>query len=114
MLPSRGSLQSPLPLLLAGIAGALILIAVVTLLARQPSSADPFTTATLSAPEALATVAQQMRSGTASQQVMTQGQAVFDNGTWRVMVGAAQFHFTVRNRIVVPDNDAAAQLEFGG
>ena len=58
-------------------------------------------------------VAESMRSGESAARVSTQGSARFEDGTWYVSVGDAQFHFTQRNRIVVPDNQAASQLKYG-
>jgi hypothetical protein len=104
------SLRSPVPLIVAGIGVTLLVIAAVTLPPRpQP---EPAQTANLSDAEALTLVAHDMRSAQAAQRVMDQGQARFNDGTWTVSVGGAQFHFTQRNRIVVADNDPAVQLEY--
>jgi hypothetical protein len=104
------SLRSPLPLLVAGIGVALLVIAVVTLPARP--APEPPQTATLSPQEALTLVAAAVRSGDAALQIRDQGQARFDDGTWTISLGQAEFHFSQRNRIVVADNDAAAQLMY--
>jgi hypothetical protein len=105
------SLRSPLPLLVAGIGVTILVIALVTLPPRAPAP-DPTQTETLSHQEVLTLVATQMRSGDAANQVMSQGDVRFEDGTWTITVGQAQFHFSQRNRIVVPDNPPAAQLEF--
>ena len=105
------SLRSPLPLIVAGVGVTLLVIAVVTLPPR-PAPESP-QTATLSDAEALTIVAHDMRSADAAQKVMTQGQARFDDGTWYVTVGPADFHFTQRNRIVVAEDPPAIQLEYG-
>src|SRR3954462_10828271 len=86
------SLRSPLPLLVAGIGVAILVIAVVTLPPR-PAAPDPSQTATLSDSEALTLVAHEMRSGQAAARVMSEGQARFDDGTWYVNVSGAHFHF---------------------
>jgi hypothetical protein len=104
-------LRSPLPLLLAGVILALALI-VLAQNARQ-APVEQTNQTTLSDREALTVVAEKMRSGEAAQQVVNQGQAVYADGAWHVTVGDAQFHFSSRNRVVVPDNSAAAKLEFG-
>jgi hypothetical protein len=104
------SLRSPLPLIAAAIGVTLLVIAAVTLPARpQPVPAQ---TENISDAEALTLVAHDMRSAAAAQRVMNEGQTRFDDGTWYVSVGGAQFHFTQRNRIVVAENDAAIQLEY--
>jgi hypothetical protein len=105
------SLRSPLPLLVAGVGVALLVIAVVTLPPR-PATPDPTQFETLTQKEALTIVAETMRSGDSAVRVSTQGQARFDDGTWLVTVGEAQFHFTQRNRIVVPDNPQAEALKY--
>lgn len=106
------SLRSPLPLIVAGIGVTLLVIAVVALPPRpQP---EPAQTANLSNAEALTLVAHEMRSSQAAQRVMDLGQVRFDDGTWYVSLGDAQFHFSQRNRIVVAENDAAIQLEYSG
>lgn len=104
------SLRSPVPLLVAGIGVALLVIAVVTLPGRP--TAEPTQTATISPEEALTLVANDMRSGDVAVQVRSHGQARFNDGTWTISVGEAQFHFSQRNRIVVADNSAAWQLQY--
>jgi hypothetical protein len=104
------SLRSPIPLLVAGIGVALLVIAVVTLPGRpQP---EPTQTPNISPEEALTLVADAMRSGEVGLQIRSQGQARFDDGTWTISLGEAQFHFSQRNRIVVADNPAAWQLQY--
>lgn len=116
-LPSRrssrpaGGVRSPIPLLLAGIFTALLLLLAVALPSRRPP-VDPTTSTTLSEQEALTIVAEKMRSGSAAVDVMARGRAEFDGGTWRVTVGDARFYFTSRNGVVVPDNEAARALKF--
>jgi hypothetical protein len=104
-------IRSPLPLLLVGVILALVLI-VLAQSVRQPAP-EPTNQTTLSDREALTLVAEKMRSGEAAQRVLNQGQATFEDGAWRITVGDAQFHFSARNRVVVPDNAAATALEFG-
>jgi len=106
------SLRSPLPLLVAGLGLTVLVIAIVTLPTRQ--AAPPVETENLTRQEALTIVADAMRSGTAAAQVLNQGDVRFDDGAWYVSVGAAQFHFTQRNHIVVADNPAAVQLKYLG
>ena len=105
------SLRSPLPLLAAGILAALLLIAIMTL-PPKPAGVDASKVETLSQGEAITIVAQAMRSGDAAVRVATQGQARFNDGSWYISVGDAQFRFSQRNRIVVAENDAAKQLQF--
>ena len=107
------SLRSPLPLLVAGVGAALLVIAVVTLPPRQPPP-DPAQTETLTQQEARALVAHEMRTPDGATQIVNRGQIRFDDGTWYISVGDAQFHFSQRNRIVVADNDAAVQFQFRG
>lgn len=104
-------LRSPVPLLLGGALAALVLILVVALPARQPP-VDPTSFTTLSEREALTLVAEKARSGEAARQLLTAGQARFEDGTWFITVGEARFYFSVRNRVVVPENDAAVALLF--
>jgi hypothetical protein len=104
------SLRSPVPLIVAGIGVALLVIAAVTLPPRP--APEPAQTANLSEAEALTIVAHDMRAADAAQRVMTDGHASFDDGTWYVNVGPAHFHFTQRNRIVVPDDAAAIQFQY--
>ena len=105
-------IRSPLPLLLVGVILALILIVVAQAARQTPAPGTNQTT--LSDREALTMVAEKMRSGQAAEQVMSEGQARFEDGAWQVTVGDANFHFSTRNQVVVPDNTAAEQLEFGG
>ena len=107
------SLRSPLPLLVAGLGVAVLVIAAVTLPPRPPAP-DPTRLENISGQEALTIVANAMRSGNAAIQVVDQGQTRFDDGTWYVSVGQAQFHFSQRNRIVVADNDAGKRLMYAG
>ncbi|MBV9171233.1 MAG: hypothetical protein JOZ81_14240 [Chloroflexi bacterium] len=104
------SLRSPVPLLVAGIGVTLLVIAVVTLPSRP--TPEPTQTANISPEEALTLVANDMRSGDAATQIRSQGDARFNDGTWTVALGDAQFHFSQRNRIVVADNAAAWQLQY--
>jgi hypothetical protein len=105
------SLRSPLPLLVAGIGVAILVIAVVTLPPRPPAP-DPSQTALLRDNEALTLVAHEMRSGDAAARVMSEGEVRFDDGQWYVNVGAAHFHFSQRNRIVIADDPPAIQLQY--
>src|SRR4029078_4295306 len=102
------SLRSPLPLIVAGIGITVLVIALVTLPPRPPAP-DLSQIETLTQQEAKSVVAKEMRSSTAAVQVINQGNIRFDDGTWYLTVGDAQFHFSQRNRIVVADNDAAVQ-----
>ena len=106
------SLRSPVPLLVAGIGVALLVIAVVTLPSRPAAEAQQ--TPNISTEEAVTLVANEMWSSDAAIQVRSQGHARFDDGTWTITLGDAQFHFSQRNRIVVADNSAAWQLQYGG
>jgi hypothetical protein len=105
------SLRSPLPLIVAGVGVALLVIAVVTLPPR-PAGPDPSQTATLSDSEVRTLVAHEMRSGEAAARVMREAQVRFDDGTWYISVGDAHFHFSQRNRIVVADDPPAIQLQY--
>ena len=105
------SLRSPLPLMVAGVGVALLIIAAVTL-PQRPAAPEP-QTANLSDAEALTIVAHEMRSSDAATRVMGEGRTRFDDGTWYVSVGGAHFHFTQRNRIVVADDPQAVQLQYG-
>ncbi len=105
------SLRSPLPLLVAGVGLAILVIAIVTLPPR-PAQPDPSQIETLTQQEAKTVVAHEMRSGEAAAQVLNQSAIRFEDGTWYVNVGDAQFHFSQRNRIVVADNDAAIRLQY--
>jgi hypothetical protein len=106
------SLRSPLPLLVAGLGVAVLVIAAVTLPPRPPA-ADPSRAETISGQEALTLVAGAVRSSDGAMQVVDAGDTRFDDGTWYITVGQAQFHFSQRNRIVVADNDAAKKLMYG-
>jgi hypothetical protein len=105
------SLRSPLPLMVAGVGAAILVIAVVTLPPRAPAI-DPLQTQQLTESEVRTLVAHDMRSGAAAARVMTDSQLRFDDGTWYVSVGNAHFHFSQRNRIVVADDAAAVQLQY--
>jgi hypothetical protein len=105
------SLRSPLPLLVAGVGVALLVIAVVTLPPR-PAAPDPSQVETLTQQEARAVVAHEMRSGEAAAHVLNQSTIRFDDGTWYLSVGDARFHFSQRNRIVVAENQAAIDLQY--
>src|ERR671936_1179041 len=84
------SLRSPLPLMVAGVGVALLVIAAVTLPPRP--AAPESQTANLSDAEALTIVAHDMRSADAATRVMNEGRTRFDDGTWYVSVGGAHFH----------------------
>jgi hypothetical protein len=105
------SLRSPLPLMVAGIGVALLVIAAVTLPPRPPAP-DTNQTRNLSDAEALSIVAHEMRTADAAGRVMSDGQTRFDDGTWYISVSGAHFHFTQRNRIVVAEDPPAIQLQF--
>src|SRR5947209_5956423 len=105
------SLRSPLPLIVAGVGIALLVIAVVTLPPR-PSVSAPDTAPTLGDAEVLSLVAHEMRSGEAAARVLADGQTRFDDGTWYISVGGAHFHFSQRNRIVVPEDPPAIDLQY--
>jgi hypothetical protein len=105
------SLRSPLPLLVAGVGVTLLVIALVTLPPR-PAAPDPTAIETLTQQEAKSIVAEKMRSGQAAAQVLNQGAVRFDDGTWYVSVGDAQFHFSQRNRVVVADNPSAVDFQY--
>jgi hypothetical protein len=105
------SLRSPVPLLVAGVGITLLVIAVVALPPRPPAP-DPAQTETLTQLEAKSLVAREMRSGEAAAQILNLGNVRFEDGTWFISLGEAQFHFSQRNRIVVADNQAAVQLQY--
>jgi hypothetical protein len=105
------SLRSPLPLMVAGVGAAILVIAVVTLPPR-PAAPDPTQMATLSDSEVKTLVAHEMRSGDSAARVMTDGEVRFDDGTWYVSVGGAHFHLSQRNRIVVADDPPAIRLQY--
>jgi hypothetical protein len=105
------SLRSPLPLLVAGIGVAILVIAVVTLRPR-PDVPDPSQNPTLADNEVLTLVAHEMRSADAAARVISQGQVRFADGSWSVNVDGAHFHLSNRNRIVVADDPAAIQLQY--
>lgn len=107
------SLRSPLPLMVAGLGVALLVIAVVTLPPRPPAP-DANQTRNLSDAEALAIVAHEMRSADGASRVMRDGETRFDDGTWYIIVSGAHFHFTQRNRIVVAEDPPAIQLQYAG
>ncbi len=104
------SLRSPLPLMVAGVGAAILVIAVVTLPPR-PASPEP-QTANLSEAEVRALVAHEMRSGAAAARIVDESQVRFEDGTWFVSVGNAHFHFSQRNHIVVADDPPAVQLQY--
>ena len=104
------SLRSPLPLIVAGVGVTLVVIAAVTLPPRP--STDSTQAANLADAEALSIVAHEMRSSGAAARVMSEGEPHFNDGTWYVSIGNAHFHFTQRNRIVVPEDESAIQLEY--
>jgi hypothetical protein len=106
------SLRSPLPLIVAGIGVAILVIAVVTLPPR-PAPPDPAQLPTLGDSEVLALVAHEMRSGAAAARVMSEGQVRFQDGSWYITVGSAHFHLSNRNRIVVAEDPPAMQLQYG-
>jgi hypothetical protein len=105
------SLRSPLPLMVAGLGAAILVIAVVTLPPRA-APPDPAEVQTLSQAEVLSLVAHEMRSSDAASRVLNQGQVRFNDGTWFISVDGAHFHLSQRNRIVVPDDPPAIQLEY--
>ncbi|MDQ6669613.1 MAG: hypothetical protein M3069_02425 [Chloroflexota bacterium] len=105
------SLRSPLPLMVAGIGVAILVIAIVTLPPR-PAAPDAAQTANLGDAEALTLVAHDMRSGDAAARVLNDGQAHFNDGTWYISVGGAHFHFTQRNRIIIADDQPAIDLQY--
>jgi hypothetical protein len=105
------SLRSPLPLIVAGVGVAILVIALVTLPPR-PAAPDPTQNATLSDAEVRSLVAHEMRSGEAAARVINDSQVRFDDGTWYLSVGNAHFHFSQRNRIVVADDPPAVQLQY--
>ncbi len=105
-------LRSPLPILAAAIGVTLLIIAAATLVA-EATRPSPIKTATFAPDEILSTVAHDMRSADAAAQVLERGEAYFSDGTWYISVGEAEFRFSQRNRVVVPDNGAAVRLEYG-
>ena len=106
------SYRSPLPLLVAGVLAAGIMIAVIALPTANQQQVDPATTTTLSDREALTLVAEKVRSGDVAARIMREGKARYEEGAWLITLGDATFHFSMRNRVVVPDNDAAVTLFF--
>jgi hypothetical protein len=105
------SLRSPVPLIVAGIGVAILVIAVVTLPPR-PATPDPAQSPTLGDNEVLALVAHEMRSEDAAARVVNDGQVRFQDGSWYISVGPAHFHLSNRNRIVVADDPPAVQLQY--
>jgi len=105
------SLRSPVPLIVAGIGIAILVIAVVTLPPR-PAAPDPAQTPTLDDSEVLALVAHEMRSADAAARVFSDGQVRFQDGSWYISIGPAHFHLSNRNRIVVADDPPAIQLQY--
>lgn len=109
--PAAGPFRTPLPLLMGGIIAALLLILLVALPQRTPAP-DPGQQTTFSDQEALVFAAQQVRAGDVARQIVATGTARFEEGAWQIAVGDARFHFSARNRILVPDNEAARTLQF--
>ena len=109
--PASGPFRTPLPLLMGGIIVALLLILLVALPQRAPA-VDPGQLTTYSEQEALVFASQQVRSGDVARQMVATGKAKFEEGAWLINVGDAQFHFSARNRILVPDNESARTLQF--
>src|SRR5436190_22432744 len=105
------SLRSPLPLIVAGLGITVLVIALVALPPRPPAP-DLSQIETLTQQEARSIVAKEMRSSDAAVQVLNQSNIRFDDGTWFLNVGDAQFHLSQRNRLVVADNQAAVQLQY--
>ncbi len=105
------SLNSPLPLLVAGVVVALAVMALVSWWPR-PAPTDPYGAKMMSDQEAVALVVGGMRSADAAAQALNQPNVRFEGGSWYITVGDAQFHFSQRNRIVVADNAAAVQLQY--
>jgi hypothetical protein len=104
------SYRSPLPLLAIGLVAAMLIILVVALPTRQAAPVDPTSFTTLTDREALVIVANDVRSGAVAARIIREGKARFEEGTWVVNLDNATFHFSLRNRVVVPDNDAAVAL----
>jgi hypothetical protein len=92
---------------------ALLLIIGATLPQRQ-TGPDPSKAETISEQEAVTLVAHDMRSSQAAIQVAAQGTARYEDGSWFVTVGDAHFRFSERNRIVLPLDAQARELEYGG
>ena len=57
-------------------------------------------------------MAEKMRSGRSAAQILNQSVVRFDDGTWYVSVGDAQFRFSQRNRVVVSDTPAAVEFQY--
>lgn len=104
--------RTPIPLLIAGLVLAALLIALVALPQRQVGP-DPASLETLNQREAIALVAREIRSGPAAARAAAEGTARFEDGSWYVSVGEAQFRFSERNKIVLAENAAARALQFG-
>jgi hypothetical protein len=105
------SLRSPLPLIVAGVCVTLAVIALVSWWPRAAPT-DPYGAKMMSDREAVALVAGDVRNADVAAQALNQADARFEDGTWYVSVGDAQFHFSQRNRIVVADNSAAIDLQY--
>jgi hypothetical protein len=106
------TLRSPIPLLAAGIVAALLLIAFAALAARRDGP-DPSKLEMLNEQETIALVAKEMRSSEAALRVATEGKAHFvEDVGWNVTVGDARFLFNDRDRILLPQNDAAREMQF--
>jgi len=107
------SLRSPLPLIVAGVLVALAVMALVSWWPR-PAPTDPYGAKMMSDQEAVALVVGGMRTADAATQALNQASVRFEDGTWYISVGDAQYHFSQRNRIVVADNAAAIDLQYQG
>jgi hypothetical protein len=105
------SLRSPLPLIVAGVVVTLAVVALVSWWPR-PAPTDPYGAKMMSDQEAVALVVSGMRSGDAAARALNEANVRFEDGSWYISVGDAQFHFSQRNRIVVADNAAAVELQY--
>ena len=103
--------RSPIPVIGAGVLATLVIVA-VAMYVRASADATRIKTALFAPDEIVSTVARDMRSTDAAEQVLNEGKADFEDGTWYITVGGAQFRMSQRTRIVVPDNAAAVDLEF--
>lgn len=90
---------------------AALLILLVAVPARQ-GQLDVGSLQTLSEREAITIVAGAARAGEAAMLISGQAQAQYDDGSWIISVGEARFRFSERNRIVMPENDAARRLQY--
>jgi hypothetical protein len=106
------TLRSPIPLLAGGIAAALLLIAFAALAARW-APPDGSRREILNEQETIILVAREMRSSEAALRVAREGKADFvEDVGWNVTVGDARFLFNDRDRILLPQNDAAREMQF--